>query len=99
MSLTAKRSEWISLEQRRATRKLVSETVLLRLTGHVVQQCAVHDLTVYGAGLWLPGRSLLPTEFWPSFDGFRTMFGCRLIWRDEDRAGVQFQAEEEDPPA
>jgi hypothetical protein len=95
MSLIAQRSEWISLERRRATRKLVSETILLQLTGHVVQSCAVHDLSVYGGGLWLPGRSLLPTEFRLSFDGFRTMFGCRLIWRDGDRAGVEFQAEGE----
>jgi hypothetical protein len=33
---------------------------------------------------------LLPTEFGLSFDGFRTEFICRLVWRDRDRGGVEF---------
>jgi hypothetical protein len=36
--------------------------------------------------------SILPSEFGISFDNFRTMRRCRLIWRDGDSAGAAFES-------
>jgi hypothetical protein len=33
----------------------------------------------------------VPSEFDISFDNFRTMRHCRLIWRDGDFVGVAFE--------
>jgi len=34
--------------------------------------------------------NVLPVEFDLSFDNFRTIRGCRMIWRDGDFVGVEF---------
>ena len=79
-------------ERRWAKRKHVNEAALLWLPGQVpLQPCRVRDLTVFGAGLSLEKLTLLPTAFELSFDGFRTTFHCRLVWRKADRAGVEFR--------
>jgi hypothetical protein len=84
--------EWNGLERRRAKRKLVGESVLLSLPGQIIlQPCDIRDLTVFGAGLCLKRFKLIPTEFALSFDGFRTTFACRLVWRDRDRGGAIFR--------
>ena len=84
---------WDGVERRRAERKLVTETVLLSLRGRItLQPCAVRDLTALGIGLNLKEIALLPVAFRLSFDGFKTSFACRLIWRELDRGGVEFLA-------
>jgi hypothetical protein len=90
-SASAEHGRWDGVERRRAKRKAVSETVLLSLPGTTAAQlCGIRDLAVYGVGLDLRKFRLLPTEFGLSFDGFRTEFMCRLVWRDRDRGGVEF---------
>lgn len=85
--------EWDGVERRRARRKPISETVLLSLPGQItLQPSSLRDLVALGAGLHLDGFNLLPTEFALSFDGFRTSFACRLIWRDHRRGGVEFRS-------
>lgn len=56
-----------------------------------VYSCGVRDLSDGGVGVRLNKLPLLPTEFDPSFDGFRTTLACRLIWRIGDLAGITFQ--------
>jgi hypothetical protein len=56
-----------------------------------VHSCGIRDLNRGGAGLRLNRILLLPTDFKMSFDGVRHTFGCHLIWRDGDFAGVAFQ--------
>jgi hypothetical protein len=63
--------------------------IIPRLRG--VYSCGVRDLSGRGAGLRLPNIALLPTDFDISFDGVRHTFGCRLIWRHGDFAGIAFQ--------
>ena len=53
--------------------------------------CYVRDLNERGVGLWLNMLPLLPTEFKLSLDGFRTTLSCRLVWRNGDFAGVEFE--------
>jgi hypothetical protein len=48
----------------------------------------VRDVTNAGAGVRLSGLGILPVEFGISFDGFRTMRTCRLMWREGDFLGV-----------
>jgi hypothetical protein len=40
----------------------------------------------------LNGLNIVPSEFGISFDNFRTMRRCRLIWRDGDYVGVAFES-------
>jgi hypothetical protein len=44
-----------------------------------------------GACIRLNGLSIVPSEFGISFDSFRTMHLCRLVWRQGDFLGVAFQ--------
>jgi hypothetical protein len=50
------------------------------------------DVTNVGAGLKLNGRNIVPSEFGISFDNFRTMRLCGLIWRDGDSLGAAFES-------
>jgi hypothetical protein len=52
-------------------------------------------VTNHGAGLRLNGLIMVPSEFGISFDNFRTMRRCRLIWRDGDFVGASFQRGEQ----
>jgi hypothetical protein len=54
--------------------------------------CCVRDVTNHGAGLKLNGLNIVPSEFGISFDNFRTMRRCRLIWRDGDFVGAAFES-------
>jgi len=36
------------------------------------------------------GLSVVPLEFDLSFDNFRTIRKCKMVWREGDFAGVQF---------
>ena len=49
-------------------------------------------VTNQGAGIALNGLRILLFEFGISFDNFRTMRRCRLIWRDGDFVGVAFES-------
>jgi hypothetical protein len=60
--------------------------------GRIVgQPCSLRDLSAQGASVRLNGLLLLPIDFAVSFDGFRTIVDCRLIWRDGDFAGLTFR--------
>jgi hypothetical protein len=58
-----------------------------------VHECCVRNITNQGASLRLNGLSTVPSEFGISFDRFRTMHLCRLIWRDGDFLGVAFSCD------
>jgi hypothetical protein len=57
-----------------------------------VYSCYVRNVTNDGAGIRLNGLNLVPFEFDVSFDNFRTMRRCRLIWRDGDFIGAKFES-------
>jgi hypothetical protein len=57
-----------------------------------VQSCTVRDVTNVGAGIRAPNLQIMPLEFALSFDGFRTVRMCRLIWRQADFLGVSFDS-------
>jgi hypothetical protein len=79
-------------DERRAVRRtLINRGVLLFFAScNDVHACCVRDVTNRGASIRLDGLNIVPSEFGISFDNFRTMRSCRLIWRDGDIVGVTF---------
>jgi hypothetical protein len=53
--------------------------------------CQIRDATNQGAGIRLIGLNVVPLKFDLSFDNFRTIRTCRLVWRDGDFAGIAFE--------
>jgi hypothetical protein len=79
-------------ERRGVGRTMINRDVLMFFTGQDgVHECCVRNVTNHGAGLRLNGLNIVPSEFAISFDRFRTMRRCRLIWRDGDLVGVAFE--------
>jgi hypothetical protein len=78
------------IERRAVGRTTINRDVLIFFNGSV-HACCVRDVTNHGAGLRLNGVNILPSDFDISFDNFRTMRPCRLIWRDGDFVGAAFE--------
>jgi len=57
-----------------------------------VHSCTVRDVTNGGAGILARNLQIIPMDFALSFDGFRTLRSCRLIWRHDDSLGVAFES-------
>jgi hypothetical protein len=77
------------LERRAICRTRINRGALLFFHGQTgVMACHVRDVTNEGAGIRLNGLALLPIDFELSFDNFRTIQSCHLVWRDGDFVGV-----------
>jgi hypothetical protein len=57
-----------------------------------VHSCTVRDVTNLGAGVRTQDLKIVTLEFALSFDNFRTVRMCRLIWRQGDFLGVAFES-------
>jgi hypothetical protein len=80
------------VERRKIGRTRINRSALLFFTGRTgVYSCCVRDVTNQGAGIRLEGLNVLPVAFDLSFDNFRTVRGCRMIWRDGDFVGIAFK--------
>jgi hypothetical protein len=80
-------------ERRALGRTTINRDALMYFLGQeIVHACCVRNVTNHGAGLRLNGPNLLPFEFGISFDRFRTMRRCCLVWRDGDFVGVTFES-------
>ncbi|MBR1153066.1 PilZ domain-containing protein [Bradyrhizobium sp. JYMT SZCCT0428] len=80
-------------ERRAIGRTHINRGALLYFHGGAgVLPCCVRDVTNSGAGVRLEQLNVLPVEFDLSFDNFRTVRECRLVWRDADFVGVAFGA-------
>ncbi len=80
------------IERRLVGRTLINRSAALFFRGRTgVFTCCVRDVTNSGAGLRLEALHVLPVEFDLSFDTFRTVRKCRLIWRETDFIGVAFE--------
>jgi hypothetical protein len=80
-------------ERRALARTTINRDALMFFAGQDrVHECCVRNVTNFGAGLRLNRVNVLPSEFGISFDRFRTMRLCRLIWRDGDFLGVDFKS-------
>jgi hypothetical protein len=80
------------VERRAVARTTINRDVLMFFAGQDrVQPCCVRDATNLGACIRLNGLSIVPSEFGISFDRFRTMRLCRMVWRQGDSLGVAFE--------
>jgi len=78
-------------ERRSIGRTRIAKGAVLFFSGQIgVRSCGVTDITNRGACLRTQDLSVLPVNFDLSFDNFRTIRRCRLIWRDGDSLGVAF---------
>jgi hypothetical protein len=57
-----------------------------------VHSCTVLDVTNLGAGIRTHDLKVVPLEFGLSFDNFRTVRMCRLVWRQSEFLGVSFES-------
>jgi hypothetical protein len=84
--------KWESgFERRSIGRTKIAKGALLFFAGQAgAFSCTVRDVTNRGARVRLEGLSVLPLEFDLSFDNFRTIRKCKMVWREGDFVGVQF---------
>ena len=81
------------VERRSVVRTTINRDVSMFFTSQDrVHPCCVRDITNLGACLRLNGVIIVPSYFGISFDSFRTMRRCRLIWRDGDFVGLLFES-------
>lgn len=82
------------LQHRHIERRSVGRTLINRNLAFFTGQagfCSVRDATRSGAGIRLNGLHIIPLDFDLSFDNFRTIRKCRLIWRNGDFVGIWFE--------
>jgi hypothetical protein len=80
------------IERRSVGRTAASKGALLFFSAQRgVFACEVHDVTNLGAQIRLSGLNVLPPNFELSFDNFRIVRKCRLIWRRGDFIGIAFE--------
>ena len=80
------------IERRSFARTAASKGVLLFFSAQRgVFACEACDVTDVGAKVRLHGLNVLPSNFNVSFDNFRTVQKCRLIWRRGDFFGIAFE--------
>ena len=83
-----------TFDRRSIGRTKISKGALLFFSEKTgVHSCTVRDVTNLGAGVRTQDDlKIVPLDFALSFDNFRTIRMCRLIWRDGDFLGVAFQS-------
>jgi hypothetical protein len=82
-----------AFERRSVGRTKIMKGALLFFSNKAgVQSCTVRDVTNLGAGIRAQGLQIIPLHFELSFDGFRTVRKCRLIWRQHELFGVAFES-------
>ena len=57
-----------------------------------VHSCTVRDITNLGTGIRAQDLMVVPLDFALSFDNFRTVRMCRLIWRQGEFLGAVFES-------
>jgi hypothetical protein len=59
--------------------------------GRELHACTAYDVTQTSARIHCDGLGPLPIDFCVTFDKFRTIAKCRLVWRYQNRIGVAFE--------
>ena len=57
----------------------------------VLYPCVAWNLTQSGARLHSDTLGPVPMDFYVTFDKFRSIAKCRLLWRYQNRLGVDFE--------
>ena len=80
-------------ERRKLVRSRVLKNAKFIVDASLVIDCFVRNLTVAGAQVELPRTAELPDRLTMTFDGGRTLRSCRIVWRDQNKAGLEFVRE------
>jgi hypothetical protein len=72
--------------------KIARGALLFFSEGSGVYSCTVYDVTNSGARIQSQGLKIIPLEFALSFDNFRSVRMCRLVWRQGDLFGTAFES-------
>jgi hypothetical protein len=83
--------EWDSLFERRSIGRIAKSALLFFGRQAGVWSYGVRDITNTGAGIRTHDMAVIPLTLELTFDHFRTIRRCRLIWRDGDFLGIAFQ--------
>jgi len=85
--------EWEDAFERRSVgrTKILTGALLFFSKRAGVHSCTVRDLTNLGVGIRAQSLQIMPLDFGLSFDGFRTVRTCQLIWRQGEFFGVAFE--------
>lgn len=82
-----------AFERRSIGRTKIARGALLFLHEKIgVHTCTVRDVSNLGAGIRAQDLTVVPLDFALSFDNFRTVRMCRLIWRQGEFFGVAFES-------
>jgi hypothetical protein len=76
-------------ENRRANRRRVLKGGTIEFD-RSAYSCTVKNLSEVGAALELPYTAPVPTEFRLVIEADRVIRPCRVVWRKENRLGVEF---------
>jgi len=86
------------MENRRLQRTRIYRPGRVYVLGSAVHDCTVHNATGLGICIELSFQAEnLPDTLDFSFDNFRTIHSCKIVWRDSNLAGLAFQ-EPQQPP-
>jgi hypothetical protein len=77
-------------EKRRLSRNVISRSAKIALDNSSPLECIVRNLTGRGACLEIPALTDVPNSLELSFDNFRSIRSCRVIWRNAETVGVCF---------
>jgi hypothetical protein len=86
------------VERRRLTRTKILHPGKILAQEETVYSCVVHNLTGVGACIELDFKiEQLPAAIAFSFDNFRTIRACKIVWREGHFAGIEFESSPELP--
>ena len=77
-------------ERRKLVRSRVLKNAKFTVDASLVIDCFVRNLTVAGAQVELRRTAELPDRLTMTFDSGRTLRSCRIVWRDQNKAGLEF---------
>ena len=78
------------IEQRLFERMPIGRLALLSFDGiSGVHPAMVREISTSGASVW-SSYHIFANRFALSFDGFRSTFACRVVWREERLCGISF---------
>ena len=77
-------------ERRKLVRSRVLKNAKFIVDASLLIDCFVRNVTVAGAQVELPRTAELPDRLTMTFDGGRTLRSCRIVWRDQNKAGLEF---------
>ncbi len=80
------------VERRRSKRTAMRHPGRLLVHDGVIYDCVVHNLTLLGICIELSSHAnQLPERLDFSFDNFRTVHRCKVIWREGNLIGAALQ--------